>query len=464
MLIFRLNLPCLLRRCCLCFMLLVFSLGTVHAHPFGGVIQRTLISDMSNSVLIEYFTHFGPELLFSLHPDKDFNGTLSENEQAEFLSRAHGLLFPNFSCTIGETVVELEEVERGLELEEEEDFKAGINTRFVFHLSLQEVESETSKILRIVDNNFKNNELNQLTYVVNVLGDIGPLKLRGEGRELQVDLSYGSRTLSENSEVLHASEQLSKTEKDHVEAETTSLIAFLKDEQRSFRLYLIGFVTAFVLGALHALSPGHGKAMVAAYLVGTRGRIVDAVRLGVVVTITHVISVVGLGVVALVASHYTLSKDIYPWLGVVSGTIIFLTGYFLLARTALAVGHHHHHHDHSHHHTTENNHSMKEIISLGVAGGLVPCPSAIVILLFAVAVNRIAAGLMLILSFSLGLAAVLILIGIFTITASHKLEKIGAGVSWIRRLPVFTAGIIMILGVAIGIHSLLEAGILTFTL
>jgi nickel/cobalt exporter len=94
----------------------------------------------------------------------------------------------------------------------------------------------------------------------------------------------------------------------------------------------------------------------------------------------------------------------------------------------------------------------------------VPCPSAIVILLFAVAVGRIVDGLLLILSFSLGLAAVLILVGILTITASQRLERIGSSVGWIKRLPVFTAGIIMVLGVAIGFNALLQAGILTFHL
>jgi ABC-type nickel/cobalt efflux system permease component RcnA len=193
-------------------------------------------------------------------------------------------------------------------------------------------------------------------------------------------------------------------------------------------------------------------------------------------------SVIILGIVALVLSHYTLSEDIYPWLGVASGALIFFTGYFLLARMALVPNNHNHHshdahhdHDHGHGHShdphlqtssdgSQNSHSLKEIISLGVAGGLVPCPSAIVILLFAVAVNRIATGLMLILSFSLGLAAVLILIGVLTVTASSRLERFGSGMGWIKRLPIFTAGIIMILGVAIGLNALHQAGILVFNI
>ncbi|MCP4342196.1 MAG: high-affinity nickel-transporter [Desulfobulbaceae bacterium] len=454
-------------------------------------MQKTVISDLSNSILIEYITHFEPEAVLTLHPDKDFNGVFDAAERKGYLKRVHQLLYPNISCTIGTRILEFEETDRQLSLEDAGDFKNGVNTKFVWRVSLIKEGHPLTGLLRIIDNNFKAGEMNQLSYVVNVLGKNGPMALEGEGRELVLDLSAKYRALPDSEEVLPASLQeapesgLSAVGESKSEPETDSLIAFLKNGSGGVKLYLVGFLTAFVLGALHALSPGHGKAMVAAYLVGTRGRVVDAVRLGAVVTVTHVISVIILGFVALVLSHYTLSQDFYPWLGVASGVLIFLTGYFLLARTALvSSGHsHHNHHDHehghddshghSHSHTilkkghhdgSENSHSLKEIISLGVAGGLVPCPSAIVILLFAVAVNRIVAGLMLILSFSLGLAAVLILIGVLTVTASNRLERLGSSVGWIKRLPIFTAGIIMVLGVAIGLNSLYQAGILVLNI
>jgi ABC-type nickel/cobalt efflux system permease component RcnA len=294
-----------------------------------------------------------------------------------------------------------------------------------------------------------------------------------------LDLSARNRAIPDTEEVLSSGVQAaddsglsagSESNDEYDESETDSLLAFLRDESGGVKFYLAGFFTALILGALHALSPGHGKAMVAAYLVGTRGRVIDAIELGAVVTVTHVASVIALGVMALVLSHFTLSKDIYPWLGVVSGVLIFLTGYFLLARMAVVsnTDNHHDHSDHGHGPHPEGGgdgpkyiRSLKDIISLGVAGGLVPCPSAIVILLFAVAVNRIGTGLMLILSFSMGLAAVLILIGVLTVTASSRLERFGPGVSWIKRLPIFTAGIIMVLGVAIGLNALYQAGILS---
>jgi ABC-type nickel/cobalt efflux system permease component RcnA len=470
-----------------------FSALSVSAHPFGEVLQRTVVSDLTNAILIEYNTHFGSETVLTLHPDKDFNGILDEAEQKAFLDRAHQLFFTNISCKLGTRELELKEMDRRLSLENAGDFKKGLNTTFVWHVSLMKEGGMADGLLRIIDNNFKAGEKNQLNYVVNVVDKTGPMTLADDGRELVLDLSAKNRAIPGVDGLLPTSFQpspeplLSVENEKKNEPETDSLIAFLKDGRGGVKLYLAGLITAFVLGALHALSPGHGKAMVAAYLVGTRGRVIDAVHLGGVVTVTHVMSVIVLGIVALVLSHYTLSEDIYPWLGVASGALIFLTGYFLLARMALVPNNHNHHnhddhghghdhdHDHGHGHShgpypgsssdgSKNSHSFKEIISLGVAGGLVPCPSAIVILLFAVAVNRIGTGLMLILSFSLGLAAVLILIGVLTVTASSRLERFGSGMGWIKRLPIFTAGIIMILGVAIGLNALHQGGILVFNI
>jgi len=449
------------------------------------VLQQTVVSDLTNAILIEYNTHFGPEVVLTLHPDKDLNGVLDAAERKEFFENAYQLISPNISCKQGTRKLDFQEIDRRLSLEDAEDFKKGLNTTFVWLVSLIQGKDPLDGLLRITDNNFKADENNQLSYVVNVLGKTGPMSLEDDGRQLVLDLSTRNRAIPDTEEVLPRDNQafdefdLSAGGENNHESETDSLLAFLRDEAGGVKFYLAGFFTAFILGALHALSPGHGKAMVAAYLVGTRGRIIDAIELGAVVTVTHIASVIVLGIMALVLSHYTLSQDIYPWLGVVSGVLIFLTGYFLLVRMAI-VSNNHNHHDHpdhghgqSHSHGPhpeggddgpQDIHSLKDIISLGVAGGLVPCPSAIVILLFAVAVDRIATGLLLILSFSMGLAAVLILIGVLTVTASSRLERFGPGVGWIKRLPIFTAGIIMVLGVAVGLTALYQDGIITFNI
>ena len=100
----------------------------------------------------------------------------------------------------------------------------------------------------------------------------------------------------------------------------------------TFQLTLIALVVSFVLGGLHALTPGHGKAVVAAYLVGSKGRVIDAVFLGVVVTFTHTFSVIALGIIMLVAESYLVPEDIVPWLSLFSGILIAGIGAWLLTQ------------------------------------------------------------------------------------------------------------------------------------
>ncbi len=464
---------------------------SVSAHPFGGVVQQTVVSDLTNAILIEYNTHFGPEIVFSLHPDTDGNGVLDAAERIKFFTRVRQLLSPNVSCKLGNRILDIQEIDRRLNLEDERNFQKGLNTTFVWLVSLMNVRGASYKLLRITDNNFKADEVNKLSYVVNILGKTGPMTLEDGGRQLVLDLSAKNRA-STPAEETPTDAQLSSGSFSVLggnthESETNSLISLLGDESWGVKLYLIGFFTAFVLGALHALDPS--KAMMAAYLVGIRGRAIEAIQLGAVVTATHLTSVVVLGILALMLSHFTMSENIYPWLGVASGVLIFLTGYFMMARIALNTnGHkvreqsvsgrefiHEPVHDPGHgivlgsglhpegrNGEVESMHSLQDIISLGVAEGIVPSPSAIVILLFAVTANRVVTGILLILTFSLGLATVLILVGILTVTTSSRLERFGSGKSWIRRLPIFTAGIIMVLGFAIGLNSLYQAGILAF--
>lgn len=267
----------------------------------------------------------------------------------------------------------------------------------------------------------------------------------------------------------------------HDQDDWAALKKYLQAESLSPALAGIALLLAAGLGALHALSPGHGKGMVAAYLIGSRGRIKDAVFLGGVMTFTHVVSVVILGLVALFLSQYVLPENLFPWLGVFSGTLVFLVGYWMLAQRALhAVSHTHHHQGHSHHHPhpgPEGDHhhepqfpgaakeqkgvSWRSLLSLGVAGGLVPCPTALVVLLAAVALNRISLGLLMILFFSLGLAAVLILIGILTVTASKFTARFSESQAWIQKLPVFSAGVVMVVGISIAFNAVKAAGIIT---
>jgi len=209
---------------------------------------------------------------------------------------------------------------------------------------------------------------------------------------------------------------------------------------------------AFFLGAAHALTPGHGKAIVAAYLAGSRGRIADAVYLGAVVTATHTASVFILGVATLSASTRISLDRIYPWLSLFSGLLVAAIGAWLLWRRwpGRAGEHAGHSHPHQQEHRHAHQHPGKgSLLSLGISGGLVPCPEALVVLMVAVSLRRIVLGLAILVAFSLGLALVLISIGVAMVLTGPALQKLGGNGSWTRALPVVSAAVVTLLGAGI---------------
>lgn len=198
---------------------------------------------------------------------------------------------------------------------------------------------------------------------------------------------------------------------------------------------------AFGLGAVHALSPGHGKTIVAAYLVGSRSTARHAALLGVMVTFTHTVSVFFLGFVTLFLSRVVMPEKIYPMLGTISGLSIVWVGSTLFVRRLRAArgGRDHRHY------MPEGDASVASLMALGAAGGLVPCPSALVLLLSAVALGRIALGLTLLVAFSMGLAVVLTAIGIVAVHAKRLAPDIGSRAAF-RWVPVASAVVIVGLG------------------
>jgi len=196
-------------------------------------------------------------------------------------------------------------------------------------------------------------------------------------------------------------------------------------------------LAAFGWGALHALSPGHGKAMVAAYLVGTRGSTRDAVILGATVTVTHTAGVVALGVVALGLSAWVLPEQLYPWLTLASGVMVVGVGIAVLRRR---VRRHSHHHHHGH---------RPSLLAMGASAGLIPCPSALVVLLGAVAQHRIGLGLVLIVAFSAGLAATLTGLGIAVVHAGKALARLPIPGRLAAAVPALSAALIVVVGIAL---------------
>jgi ABC-type nickel/cobalt efflux system permease component RcnA len=199
-------------------------------------------------------------------------------------------------------------------------------------------------------------------------------------------------------------------------------------------------LAAFGWGALHALSPGHGKAMVAAYLVGTRGTTRDAVALGATVTITHTIGVFALGFVTLALSAYVLPQDLYPWLNLVSALLVLSVGAAVLRKRT-----HHHHHHHGHDHVTK-----KSILAMGASAGVIPCPSALVVLLGAIAQHQVGLGLVLITAFSMGLAATLTGLGVLVVRAARVPLPPRAA----TLIPAISAGLIVLVGIVMTAKAL----------
>jgi nickel/cobalt exporter len=194
--------------------------------------------------------------------------------------------------------------------------------------------------------------------------------------------------------------------------------AVFEDAAAGQGVLVLLLLAAFGWGALHALSPGHGKAMVAAYLIGTRGTARHAVWLGVTVTITHTIGVFALGLITLALSQYVLPEDLYPWLTLVSGLLVVTVGAGVLRSRFRRR-----HHDHAHHHHEHPAVTRRSLVAMGAAAGLIPCPSALVVLLGAIAQHEVALGLLLIVAFSVGLAATLTGLGLAVVYARRILPR-----------------------------------------
>ena len=279
---------------------------------------------------------------------------------------------------------------------------------------------------------------------------------------------------------------------------------------------LFALLVAFAWGAMHAMTPGHGKTIVGAYLVGSRGTPKHALYLGLTTTITHTLGVFAFGLITLLAAQYIVPEKMFPWITLLSGLFVvgigvnlfrerfkssglaawmgkWRTGHSLLRpipssqmqtiqletshsahmhEYVLRGGHTHEHHDHSHtghhhehdHHHDHTDHShqppqditWRSLLALGISGGLLPCPSALVVLLGAIALNKIGLGLILVLAFSLGLAGALTFIGMMFIYAGKLFQHFPSSGRVIGFLPVLSALFVSIIGIGIMMKALGE--------
>ena len=231
-------------------------------------------------------------------------------------------------------------------------------------------------------------------------------------------------------------------------------------------LVLTSLLVAALLGALHALGPGHGKTIVGAYLIGTRGTARHALFLGLVVTATHTLGVYLLGFATWGASAWVVPERLFPWISVLSGCLVVGIGASLVrSRLDAALGghadpHHHHDHDHGHSHLPPDVLGWRGLLALGVSGGLLPCPSALVVMLAAISLGRIGFGLVLIVAFSAGLAGVLGAIGLVFVYARSWFARLPVDGRFARYVPVASALVISAAGLLIVANALSQMGLL----
>lgn len=247
------------------------------------------------------------------------------------------------------------------------------------------------------------------------------------------------------------------------------LVSLLRGNQ-SLLPAVLAIGVSMVLGAAHAVSPGHGKTLVAAYLIGSDGSLRQAMWLGVVVAATHTIGILVLGGATLIASEYFVPDRVIGWLGVVAGATIILLGTGLLLQQVIGRGSNHAHghgHDHGHEHLQGHDHpsaarplTPRRLIGLGLVGGLVPSASALLVLLLAITLDRVAFGLALIVAFGIGMAIVLGAISASVVVIRDRARRMPSRwmrAPWVARagrsLPVLSAIAVLVIGLVVTIRA-----------
>lgn len=489
----------------------------VSAHPMGdfAISRYSRIALADNAVNVTYIVDLAEVPTFQTRDvamDTDDNGTVSDAEAQAWLEARVPELVSNLALTVDGDVVPLDVRASSIE------FPPGdgglLTTRIVLELSGTLAASDAAWSVEYNDANYAG-RVGWQEIVIEAGDDVVLLSSTAPTEDLsQGLLEYPEGPILENSSASLTFEPLGlsdATESITVpalrgagdgefssleSAETDRQFANLIDTQLDNpRVVVVVFFTALIAGAAHALSPGHGKTIVAAYLVGSRGTPAHAIFLGLTTTITHTLGVFGVGLITLFASEYIVPEVLFPWIGVFSGLLVIGIGWSLFRnRLSTAVNpdveivddHDHadvefkdgtfvhaHGGGRAHSHmppTTAGGISWGSLFALGVSGGLLPCPAALVLMLGAISIGRVPFGLVLILVFSIGLASVLTAIGLLWVKARDLVERysgensietrwplVGRALQW---GPAFSAGFITLAGVFITISALRETGVL----
>ena len=489
----------------ICVAVLLMAIGA-HAHQLYGIrVGRTSAVKIERSrVEVVYKIHVGDILAFSERRAMDENGDgeISGMEKRAYLDRMEDELRRGFVLRMDGDRLDLAPTARSDSLGEARIGPMSFEMQFEFRTEERTPDGGEHE-LAFTDRNYSDDPVDpemvlRINSGVKILDSsdrwdserypFDPWASLEERRTLKVLFRAGSGGASASSfetrSVLTERPVMKPGMKDRLKE-------ILERPNLPPHFIFFAFLISILLGAMHAVEPGHGKTIVAAYLIGSRGTVWNAIFLGAIVTITHTFSIIVLGLLTLFASKYVVPQKLFPWLGFISGVFIIGVGIWLLFRYLRgAHGHGHSHgtfghahdhetsHSHTHDETPEHTHdhgdsqtpeiersaSWVSLLSLGISGGLVPCPAALVILLTAVALNRILFGLALIVSFSLGLAVVLITIGILMVVARSAINRFTGEGRIIQMLPLVSAVFIIVLGFGIAIKALIDGGMLVINL
>lgn len=207
---------------------------------------------------------------------------------------------------------------------------------------------------------------------------------------------------------------------------------------------LLFMLSAFALGALHALEPGHGKSVMAVFVMGTDATVKDASLLGLTVVFSHVIVVILLGIASIFLLNALNIDATHDIMSVVGGIILIVVGGWIIRK------YYHPHHHHEHHVDTK-----KGIVAIGLSTGLIPCPAALAVLLFSIGNNQVYSGLIYVLIFSAGLAISITLLAVLFVKGRGFIEKYMSNQT-VNKIPLLSGGIIIIIGIYTLLHPLIE--------
>ena len=451
--------------------------ATAIAHPLGNftVNRYAGIELTPGEVRIEYVldmaeiptVQVGPEI------DTDANGTITDSERAAWAARTAPELLANLTLTVDGRAVPLDIVSSSMR------FRPGQGGLDILRLEATFAGSVASSgELAFADANFAD----RIGWSeVTAAGTDGTAVARSSVPARSVSnalLSYPLDLLASPLDVHGAALSFHPGTGAPAAAATGSVEAnasrpdvtggaFAGLVGRTGPFMLVALLLAFGFGALHALGPGHGKTLMAAYLVGAGGRARHAIAVGGSVAVMHTASVLALGFVVLTVTEVFAPERVYPWLGLVSGLIAFALGASLLvARLGSWSGTHggpdHHHanadgtagHGHPHQAPPEVL-TRRSLTALAVAGGVLPSPTALVVLLAAVALDRIAYGLALIGAFSMGLATALVVVGLVALRARDVVVRKMSGKT-ARVVPVLSAASIALLGLVLTFRGFVQ--------